>query len=52
MRVEHLALLLVGQLVYERPRARQGVGLVREPLDEARAPLEQPGELVRAQLPR
>jgi len=37
---------------HERSRADQGVGLVCEPLDERRAPLEQLGQLVSAQLPR
>ena len=52
MRGEDLDLLVVRQLVHERRGARQRVGLAREPLDEARAALEQAGELVGAQLPR
>ena len=52
MRGEDLDLLVVRQLVHERRGARERIGLVREPLDEARAALEQAGELVGAQLPR
>ena len=49
---EDLDLLVVGQLVHQRRRARERIGLQREPLDEARPALEEAGELVGAQLPR
>jgi hypothetical protein len=52
MRVEHLSLLLRRELVHKRARAYERVGLAREPLDEARSPLEQLRELFCAQLPR
>ena len=45
-------LLLRRELVRERPRAYERVELAREPLDEARPPLEQLRELVCGQLPR
>jgi hypothetical protein len=52
MGVEDCSLVLRRELVDERPRTHERVGLVRETLDEARTPLEQLGELVDAQLPR
>ena len=52
VRGEDLDLLGVRQLVHERRRARERIGLAREPLDEARAALEEAGQLVGAQLPR
>ena len=52
MRGQELHLLLVGQLVHERPCADERILLLRQPLDEARPALEQLGELVCAQLPR
>jgi len=52
MGVEHCSLLLPGELVDELPGAHERVGLMREPLDEARPALEQLRELVGAQLPR
>ena len=52
MRVERLLLLLVGQPGGNLPRVPERVVQLREPLDEAAAPLEQLGQLVHAQLPR
>jgi hypothetical protein len=52
VRREHLDLLLVRQLVHERPRALERIGFFGEPLDEPGAPLEQLGQLVCGQLPR
>ena len=52
MRGQDLDLLVARQLLHERRGARERVGLAREPLDEARAALEEAGQLVGAQLPR
>ena len=52
VRVQYLALLVVGQLVDQRACADERVGLRGEPLDERRAPLEQLRQLLRVQLPR
>ena len=52
MRVEHLALLRVGELVDHRGRVPERVVALGEQLDEARPPLEELGELLGAQLPR
>ena len=48
MRVEHVFLLLVGQLVRQLARPAERVLDRREQLDEARASLEQLGELLGA----
>jgi len=48
----HLALLVVGQLVDERPCLLERVVELCEALDEPRPALEQLGELLDAQLPR
>src|SRR5262249_13322512 len=52
MRVEHLLLLLVAQLVHERARADDRGALAGRRLDEAGPAGEELGELVGAQLPR
>ena len=52
VRGEDLDLLVVRQLVHEGGGARERIGLERQPLDEARAALEQAGQLAGAQLPR
>ena len=51
VRVEDLALLVVGDLVHERPRPHERVGLGGEPLDEPRAALEELAQLLGCQLP-
>ena len=45
-------LLLDGKLVDERAGVDQWVGLLREALDEPRAPFEELGKLLDRQLPR
>ena len=52
MRVEHLALLLVRELVDHLGRVPERIVALGEQLDEARPPLEEPGELLGGQLPR
>ena len=52
MGVEDLALLVERQLVDERLRADERVGLGGKALDEPRPSLEELPELLRAQLPR
>ena len=52
MGVEHLALLGIGQLVDHGGRVHERVIPFCEELDESRSPLEEPGELLDAQLPR
>ena len=52
MGVEDGSLVLRRELVDERPGTHERVGLERELLDEARAPLEELRELRGAQLPR
>ena len=52
VRGQDLDLFGVGQLVHERGGARERVRLQRQALDEARAALEQAGQLAGAQLPR
>src|SRR5207247_4104232 len=52
MRVERLELLRLAQLADHVQRGPERAVLLREPLDEARVPLEELRELLGAQLPR
>ena len=52
MRVEHLVLLLVRELVDNLERVGERILALGEQLDEARPSLEEPGQLVGGQLPR
>ena len=52
VRVEHLLLLLVGQARGDLARVAERVVELGEPLDEARAALEELRELLDGQLPR
>ena len=52
MRIEHVLLLVVGELVGQLACLAKRVLNRREQLDEARASLEQLGQLLGCQLPR